>query len=174
MRLGGFSFEIVILLFYIQMYVRSLSATIHEAKIILEKPPYQFKMCSYAPVEHRGGENWSWQLQILIAKFDIHLFQWLFRYARLPRRLQSEKLSTLKEAKLSSSDSIAPWSKRVSNINIKILFKVVTWACYSVQYGGLLLLFTCWFIYGQLNKQFRIYSTCSKRFNLGILKPLKV
>ena len=125
----------------------------------------------YAPVEHREGENWSWQLQILIAKFDIHLFQWLFRYARLPRRLQSEKLSTLKEAKLSSSDSIAPWSKRVSNINIKIdiLFKVVTWACYRVQYGWLvlLLLFACWFIYGQLIKQFQIYWTSLKIFNLS-------
>ena len=125
-----------------------------------ENRPHQLIVHSCTPVEHRGGENWSWQLQILIAKFDIHLFQWLFRYARLPRRLQSEKLSTLKEAKLSSSDSIAPWSKRVSNINIKIdiLFKVVTWACYRVQYGGLVLLlflsFACWFIYGQLIKQF--------------------
>ena len=106
-------------------------------------------MHSCTPVEHRGGENWSWQLQILIAKFDIHLFQWLFRYARLPRRLQSEKLSTLKEAKLSSSDSIAPWSKRVSNINIKIdiLFKVVTWACYRGQYGGLDIIIICLLIY---------------------------
>ena len=114
-----------------------------------ENRPHQLIVHSCTPVEHRGGENWSWQLQILIAKFDIHLFQWLFRYARLPRRLQSEKLSTLKEAKLSSSDSIAPWSKRVSNINIKIdiLFKVVTWACYRGQYGGLDIIIICLLIY---------------------------